>query len=97
MVQGVQYLQHAGYTAGCSTQPDGGVFDSGMCEHVISFIGCTLTSPEAAANPVLCRHFIMALLDSGELHWCCAHLDRPLSCVLIMIRWQLFKILGAIR
>ena len=52
-------------------QPDGDVFDSGMCEHVISFIGCTLTSPEAAANPVLCRHFTAALLDCGE-HCCCS-------------------------
>ncbi len=40
-------------------------FDSGMCEHVISFIGCSLESPEAAANAALCRRFIITLLDCG--------------------------------
>ena len=36
-----------------------------MCEHAVSFVGCTLTSPEAAANAALCRRFIIALLDCG--------------------------------
>lgn len=40
-------------------------FESGMCEHVISFIGCALESPEVAANAALCRRFIITLLDCG--------------------------------
>lgn len=71
-------------------QPDGGAYESGLCEHVISFIGCTITSPEAAANAVLCRRFIVALLDCGTLQCCYIFLkqisiepltDLPVCCV----------------